>query len=416
MLWLQTILLATAAWTAAAPATPAVAPTLQRIVALGDPVAGVTIGEDSSFGVGALNNRGQICFTTEDEDAGRLLVQRSEDGFKLLAAPGAHGPAGRWPDNLWIDQPVSMNQAGSVVFSGLLVPAGGGGGGTFVWSYPDRKVTPVAVPGMASVGDQSFDWAAGPSPTISNQGEIALVAQVRNSAGRSYYGVFVRQSDKRLTPIAVPDQVMPDRKVIISAYQPTIRDDGVVGLLLKRQGDALEYPFVWEKGALAALPTAGIRPRGKLLIGFSGIWVNNANRAVLLDAQLHSLAGHFHGLYRVVDGKLSPVAEPGQPMPGGGTLSTVHEHGVSAPNDRGQHAFLATLDGGATALYRLDADGTVSLLLKSGMSTNLGKVTNVGQGHGDSWGVGINGEGKVALVVSVADGPDTLVVSAPGGV
>jgi hypothetical protein len=398
----------------AAPAPP----TLRPVVTLGDAVAGVETSEDGFIGVGPLNDKGQLCFSSLNSAQGRVLIQYDQGQFRTIAAPADAGPAGKWPENLWFSTPLSMNRDGSVVFSGLLVQtATGGSGGTFVWRYPERTVTPVAVPGMASVDAQSFEWAAGPAPSINNRGDIAFVAHVKNNAGRSYYGVFLWRSDGRHVPVAVPDQVLPDGKKIVSAYLPTIRDDGVIGLLLKRTGDELELPFLWESGKLTPVPIAGVRAAGKLLIGFSGVCVNDANRSVLLEAQLHSLRGHYEGLFRVVNGKVAPVAVPGQKMPDGGNLLSVPELGVSSPNERGEHAFLAQLEGDATALYRMDADGKVSLLLKSGMTTNLGKVTSVGPGSsGSSWGVGLSNAGEVACVVSIADGPDTLVVLRPGGV
>lgn len=351
-------------------------PTLRPLVTLGATRAGVELAEDGFIGVGPLNDRGQLCFSSMNADAGRVLVQYSEGQFTTIAAPADAGPAGKWPDNLWFSTPLSMNQEGSVAFSGLLVrTASGGSGDTFVWRYPERAVAPVALPGMASANVQAFERAAGPAPSINNRGEIAFVAHVKNSSGRSYYGVF----------------------------------------LLKRTGDELELPFLWENGRLTAVPIAGVRAPGKLLIGFSGVHVNNADRSVLLEAQLHSLRGHYHGLFRVVNGKVAPVV-PGQKMPDGGILLSVPALGVSSPNERSEHAFLAQLEGDATALYRMDADGKVTLLLKSGATTNLGEVTSVGPGSSaSSWGVGLNNAGEVACVVSIADGPDTLVVLTPAG-
>ena len=44
------------------------------------------------------------------------------------------------------------------------------------------------------------------------------------------------------------------------------------------------------------------------------------------------------------------------------------------------------------------------------------ELTSVGPGSsGSSWGVGLNTAGQVACVVSIADGPDTLVVLTPDG-
>ena len=57
----------------------------------------------------------------------------------------------------------------------------------------------------------------------------------------------------------------------------------------------------------------------------------------------------------------------GQDMPGGGRLKQPFE--PFAINDAGQFAFRATLADGSTAAYRLDTDGTLSLILKSGTNS-----------------------------------------------
>jgi hypothetical protein len=149
----------------------------------------------------------------------------------------------------------------------------------------------------------------------------------------------------------------------------------------------------------------------------SRVLVNNKNRSVLVAADLAG-ATSGPGLYLVADGQLTPVAVPGQPMPGGGqlrSLGDVHTgggqpvvFGVSAANAAGQYAFVATLDDGATAAYRIDADGTLSLILKSGTTTDLGQITRVGPG-----GIAINSQGQVALPVTIDAGPEAIALLTP---
>jgi hypothetical protein len=54
---------------------------------------------------------------------------------------------------------------------------------------------------------------------------------------------------------------------------------------------------------------------------------------------------------------------------------------------------------GNTAAYRLDQDGTLSLILKSGAVTDLGTIAEIG---GLWFGVGLNTKGQVALPVRMA--------------
>jgi hypothetical protein len=92
---------------------------------------------------------------------------------------------------------------------------------------------------------------------------------------------------------------------------------------------------------------------------------------------------------------------------------------VSAPNSLGEHAFMATLADGSTAAYRMDAEGKLSLILKSGATTELGQVTRIGKTSfatglaRGGWGIGLNSKGQVALPVQINGGPETIVLLTP---
>jgi hypothetical protein len=391
---------------------PAIGMSLRPIVQLGDRVGETTIAADGSFDVGPLNDRGQLCFGADSDSGGRLLVQYSGGTLTSIVAPGQDGPLGEWPETLWFDAPVSMNPQGDVVFSGLLVSVGSDTtGGTFLWNGATRKLAPIALPGMSFTPGQTLEWAAGPAPAINRGEEIALVVNVKNVAGRAYPGIFLRSADGRLTPVALPDQPLPGGGRIAFAVQPCLTDAGTIGLLARPQGADREYPYLWEQGALRPLSVPDPEPPPDMLfLGFGGIWLNNRNRSVLLSGHLHSAGAHHLSLYRLDEGRLTPIVLPGQEMPGGGELSTVQALGVSAANDLGQHAFLATLADGATACYLLEPDGRLSLLLKSGAATDLGTIASVGPGSVESHGIGLNNQGEVALTVSFAGRPDAIVL------
>jgi hypothetical protein len=63
----------------------------------------------------------------------------------------------------------------------------------------------------------------------------------------------------------------------------------------------------------------------------------------------------------------------------------------------------------------MDADGKLSLILKSGTKTNLGTVTSVGLGSGASMGVGLNSKGQIALTIDYVKGAETIVLLTPAG-
>jgi hypothetical protein len=394
---------------------PASGMQLRPIVHLGDRVSGTTLATDGSFEVGPLNDAGQLCFSADSENGGRILIQSADGNLTPIVAPGREGPLGTWPDTLWFDAPVSMNAQGDVLFSGLLVPAGSDTtGGTFLWERAMQRLSPIALPGMSLVPGQILEWAAGPAPAINRADEMALVVNVRNAAGRDYPGVFLRSREGRLTPVALPDQELPGGGQIAYAVRPCLTDRGVIGLLAQPQGADRASPYLWEQGTLRPLPVPDVQPPpGLVFFGFDRIWLNNRNRSVLLSGHLHGAGEQHISLYRFAAGRLEPIVVPGQEMPGGGRFATVQALGVSAANELGQHAFLATLADGATACYLLEPAGRLSLLLKSGAETDLGTITSVGAGSTGSRGIGLNSAGEVAVSISIAGRPDAIVRLTP---
>src|SRR5207244_1474212 len=142
-----------------------------------------------------------------------------------------------------------------------------------------------------------------------------------------------------------------------------------IAFRVKREGDGAQGACLWEQGTLTPLlvPGADVPGVGKI-DRVSGAWANNKNRTVLLSMAVSGSSDD--GLYRVADGKIVPVAVPGQAMPGGGKLqSAVPDEGsgsrsISQASEAGEYAFRATLADGGTAAYRVDAEGRLSLILK----------------------------------------------------
>jgi hypothetical protein len=122
-------------------------------------------------------------------------------------------------------------------------------------------------------------------------------------------------------------------------------------------------------------------------------------------------------LYRFANGQLAPVLLPGQRLPDGSTFKALQIYeldavGISAANEAGQHVILARLDEAGqsrTAAYLLEEDGSLSLILKSGATTDLGVVASIGARNGQD-GVGLNRRGQVAVPVRFGSDPDTLVL------
>lgn len=371
---------------------------LQPIVRLGDKIGDAKIKIGHSLWAGSLNDSGQLVFVTGSVAGSPLLVQYAEGKFTPIIVAGQDGPIGKWPPIAILWSPVSMNQAGNLVFS-MQDQQSGMPLGTFRWDAKSRRVTPIALKGMPAVNNLTFASGGGPVPVINNRSEVVFVADVPNSTGEAKSGIFFLGQDGKLQAVALPDQTLPSGDRIASASNPSLNDAGVVAFLAVRKGETTASAYVWEKGEITPVAVAGTPlPDKSKLPGVLGVRVNNKNRGVLVEAPVKTATG-AHALYLWADNKLSAVAVPGQEMPGGGKLHSV-EGQVGYANDAGQCAFLANLVGRDTAAYLLEPDGKLSLILKSGATAEPGQITRVGETIAS--GIALNNKGQITVTVTIA--------------
>jgi hypothetical protein len=411
---------------------------IQPILALGDRVGNLTVDPKGDFVAGGLSDNGQIVFTVslDNSGLGEYLFQYADGQFIPIVSPGGSAPgSAMWAKHGGIRNPVSMNALGNIAFAADVNQARNPG--TFFWDAKRGTLSPVALKGMPAVNNLTFaTGGTGCGPEINNSDEIAFSAGVMNSANQAKPGVFLLDRDRRLQAVALPDQALPDGGQVDFACASSLNDAGVVAFQTRRQGESVARAYLWDRGNISpAVPSgATVLDRG----GLNDIWrtfVNSTNGNILAAARTELQTGTT-GLYLITDGKLKPVAMPGQEMPGGGLLEELqgdgpvavgntaidfNAGGVSDANDRGQHAFLTVLQDGSEAAYLMDADGKVSLILKTGMSTELGVVKSVGEtretgiGGTVSHGIGLNNKGQVAFTATLGDHPPTLVLLTPAG-
>jgi hypothetical protein len=295
--------------------------------------------------------------------------------------------------------------------------------GIFLWNSKEQTVTTVAVKGMPAVDNLTFGEALGYGfPMINNRDEIAFDGEVKEVAGKPAPGVFVSGPDGKLMPIALPDQELPGGQKVLWALSPSIDDAGRVAFLATSQSGGRASAYLWEQGTISPVAIIGAdAPGGGQFESVTAARLNNKNRNVLVVARLQRKPDY--GLYLFAEGTLRSVAVRGQPMPGGGTFRTLLARDedakafeLSEANALGHHAFVAVLEDGSTAAYRMEPDGTLSLILKRGQSTELGQIQRIGRGPNPATspkGIGLNSKGQVALTVKVAGRPDTLVLLTP---
>lgn len=395
---------------------------LQPLLRLGDRVGGLPIRSPGYFHVGALNDAGHLLVVARSGN-GEALLQLGEGAPIALVTPGGEAPGGKWSPSVRPRSPASLNQAGNAVFAAEVAAGRVGEPGTYRWDRETRRITPVAVRGMPALQSQPIELAGGPTPVINNRDEIALVASIRNAAGRLAEGVFLAGRDGALLPVALPGGPLPDG-AIERALAPSLNDTGQIAFLAYKQWARSRSPsaYLWEAGALRLLLAPGMAaPEGAPFSHVESVRLNDPHPGALVVA--HASHDHAHhdpraplppmSLYHWVDGAFIPIARIGQEMPGGGRLVGIEPRGVSPMNARGEVAFLALLPNRATGLYLRRADGTLTLLLKTGQTTAAGRVDGVGRGSGASTGVALNNRGQIAVTLKIGRAPDTLYLLTP---
>jgi hypothetical protein len=392
---------------------------IQPIARILDTVGDAQITLDGWFEVGALNDRGQLLFATLslNDAGGKNLIRYGDGQFVPIALPGGTMLNSKWPLDLDFLAPVSLNQAGGVAFAATAEIDRKTVFGTFLWDDA-QPVTPVALPGRPAVNDLTFETGARFAPMINDGREIVFGAQVRDPAGVVGDALFVRRADGTLVPVALPGEELPGGGAMAGlAGSPAVSDAGAVAFLALSAGNAVPGAYLWEGGAITPVALAGAAaPGGGTIERATGVWVNDQNRAVLVAARVVTNGAAVDALYLFDGEKLSPVVASGQEIPGGGRLQGLQASGISRANDAGQHAFLAYLEGNLTAAYLLDTGGSLSLILKEGDTTPVGRITQIGARPDQfmaSFGIALNRGGQVALPVRIDGSADTLVLLTP---
>jgi hypothetical protein len=427
---------------------------IRPLVKLGDTVGGVVSRSSRGyFEVGTLNDNGQLIFVTANAAGGEALLQYTDGGFQVIAAGGGDGPNGKWRQDLTILSPVSMNQVGNAIFAATLPTGNRADLGTFKWDSQKKQILTVAVPGAEALPGQKFTQGGGSTSVISNREDIALVGSVDSPVDDIFQqrvfldGVLWVGADGKLQRIALPGDRLeepPGGRIALYAGYPSVSDDGRVALLIAQRRppaaaslgastqsipssgevrvDYVPSGYLWENGRLTLMAEPGMQaPGGGSISYVRGVRVNNQNRDAVVIARLNDPDSGPEAIYRFTGSQLVPVVVPGKDMPGGGKFRGIQPYGFSAANSRGQYAFLATLEDGTQAAYLMDAEGHLSLLLKSGETAAIQigethvstRITSVGPGSENSLGVSLNGRGQVALTISVAGGPHMLVLLTP---
>jgi hypothetical protein len=399
---------------------------IEPIVAEGDTVGGLKLS--GPMGAPAFNDQGQAPFLVSSGGLGQCLFFYDAGALTPIVVGGREAPGGVWPKNNDL-RPPAINAHGSLVFASMVTIGSATSWGVFRWEPKARKIAPVALPQMPATSGLTFARSGKPEfPAINNQDEVAFSLFVEDAAGKAQMAAFFLGADGKLLPIALPGQALPGGATMQSfAGDLSLNDAGMVAFRARRQGDrSAASAYVWEKGTITPVAVVGqAAPGGGTITRVSGVWTGNKDRSLLVAAVLSTNGGRV-GLYRFVDGLLTPLVTPGQQVTTGVTIQSIPEHdtptgviavwnNVSRPNEAGQYLFIGPLEGGGFGIFRLEpgapeaGGGKVSLVLRIPGTTVLGEVTGLPAVHQPC----LNSRGQVIVPVRIDGRPETVVLLTP---
>jgi hypothetical protein len=382
--------------------------TIQTLARAGTTVGDVKMPAGGYFALGSLNDSSQLAFDIENAAGGEAILRYSGGTFLTIAAGGRTVSGVKWPNGVTFDGDVAMNQSGEMAFRTI-----SGSSNTYRWDPLTGQVSAVAAAGMPATNDLTFTAGAdGSPPKINDAGEVAFQGRVKDSTGVSQRGIFFLGRDGKLAPVVLPGQQLADGSTIqldANAGTSSLSNAGAVGFWARRVGDKSDGCFVWENGTITPVLLPGAAaPGGGTLALVGGGFLNNKNENAFMGGSLDGSSSHI-GLYLWSAGQLTAICLSGQTaMPGGGQFLGLIS--FSASSSAGASAFTARLVGGDSGLYRVDADGKVSLIAKPG---DLGAQVVFPDSSG-SFGLAINARGQVALpVLFKGDKAESLILLTP---
>jgi hypothetical protein len=410
--------------------------TVQVLAQSGVPTPGFNpIG--NYFAIYQMNDHDQISLVTKTQESnGRQVLGVLSNGlFTPIAAGGGPSPDGKtWPTNLGFAWNPDINESGNVAF----VPADGAGNslGVYFWDATKQAVNRLATPGTPATRDLAFaSGGKDGGAALNNRDEVAFVAPVEAASGSASEAVFLRRADGQIEPVALPGDALPGQGGTVRTAKVGA-SPAVFGFLGLNDAGQVTFPalgtgiqpvanrfitdsiYRWENGTISLIAESGtdIPGLGKSE-GFFAHGPNNQNNKVLLSTWTPNGPG-VNGILLWDRGQLVPVLLQGQELPGGGQYKAGAIDG-NRPNELGQYPFAVQFQEngkiGAGA-YRVDADGKLSLIARTGMTTPLGTLTRISPvfwGTSGSSGIGINQQGQVVLVATIDNGPEAILLLTP---
>jgi len=314
----------------------------------------------------------------------------------------------------FVGWPLVNRDADAVVYSYDLASSPGGLS-LHRWDFASQELSPLNLKGRAAADGSVVEWVQAVAG-FNDHDALLFVGIVKDPFGRTRQGILLLSSNSDLVSVALEGQALGDGRHLGSVIEGArLTNAGRVLFQTAQEGKDPRVLHLWDGGTFALIAEEGQTvPGGGQIADLGPAWAHDDSGTVLIRARLAKPGVESllpNAVFLSVEGTLLPVALPGQEMPGGGRLPTqsrslTDPHWLSPPNDQGQHLFIAELEGGSKAVYRIDADGTLALVLKQGTVTTYGTIGRIGTS------AGFNNKGQIALTAEF-DSQDSLLLLTP---
>jgi hypothetical protein len=450
LLALVLAIVACAAGAAAASASEAAASaySFTPIASLGDPAPGGG-AFTFDFEPSAVNGRGDVAFVA-DLTSGVEGVFVTRAGRLSQLARGAEPAPGGGVFSFAELGRVGLDDAGDASFAFTLDPFTtpvGLNAGVYRFSKSSQALSALLRPGAAAPGGGTFQGTYF-NTGINNGAEtvfsgIITGGDIDPSSPPGYMGMgtglFRADKAGQIVAVVRPGDPAPGGRVFDSAINGSINDGGEIAFGGHVAGDEcvdIGSPLVCGESVYLRSSTSGtirsVAHQGgaspcagtPYRTAFGPLVNGRGDIAFIGDLTPPPNSGSVTGVFLFSRGAVIPVACPGVPLPGGGTMASAGSQDATySLNNQGQVSFAAVLntddnsDGVADSGVYLFSNGSTSVVARTGTTLpGVGTIATVGLFPGpptaQAGGV-INDRGQVLFSATLTDGKVVLLLATP---
>jgi hypothetical protein len=397
----------------------------------------------TDFEAGRISNRGQITFVADvsppGSGEGAFIARKGQ--ISQIARVGDRLPGGKTVGPFSLLTPVALNDRGDAAITADLSQGGQPLGidfGIYRRAHTTGTLSPVMLPGVTPAPGGGTFLGARLHTEINNRGDLVFAGIFPTHLGiqpnrARGVGVFLAEENHRISSVVSPGDPAPGGGRFDFAQNPSINDRGdiafgahVAGEECITLGDVDSlfcaesvYLKVARRGEIRSIAHQG-QPApggGRYRLAFGPELNKRGDLVFAGDLTPPPDAGNSLGVFLHSRGTTTPVARPGDAMPGGGTLATtsftITNYNI---NDVGQVVFNGALTNGDHGLWVRSPNGTLQLVAKTGTTIpgvgTIDKLTFFGE-RAPNGGAVINNDGELLFGATLAGGGGVLLAALP---